>query len=284
MCGYHEDSGPADADDIVAQFDGALGRHRDEAVIKVYTSGSFLDPDEVPPAARDAVLRAAFDRAEHVLIESRPEHVPRIAEIDGPSLEVAIGLESTDDAVRATCVRKGFSLAEYEGAARMAREHGALVRTYLLLKPPFLTEREAIDDTVSSARRVARAGEVVSVNPVNVQRDTGLEDMWRDGAYSPPWLWSLVEVLGTEIDARLISSPSGGGKARGAHNCGKCDDGVLSAVREFSLDGDRKRLSLGCGCRELWQAQLELEPAAMAPGLDYRRSGGLGTIPRPLTG
>ena len=99
----------------------------------------------------------------------------------------------------------------------------------------------------------------VSVNPVNVQSGTLVEDLWRRGLYRPPWLWSVVEVLlRTHGKGRVVSYPTGGGRRRGAHNCGKCDGDVLRAIREYSLYGTADALtSPACACRDRWRCVME---------------------------
>ncbi len=116
--------------------------------------------------------------------------------------------------------------------------------------------------------------ESVSVNPVNVQRDTVVEMLWKRGDYRPPWSWSLVEVLkaGRSIsDTRIMSSPSGGGTARGVHNCDHCDRKVLDAVQRFSLSQDIADLETPeCGCRKEWAALMELQDK-MGTSVDVSR-------------
>jgi radical SAM enzyme (TIGR01210 family) len=101
------------------------------------------------------------------------------------------------------------------------------------------------------------------VNPVNVQRDTVVDMLWRRGNYRPPWLWSLLEVLrrGKEgTTTRVMSSPSGGGTARGVHNCDRCDRKILDAVQRFSFSQDIDDLVVAeCGCRQEWVAQMDLQ-------------------------
>ncbi len=278
MCGYNEESETTSGEDLIFQFTKALEGYDDERVIKVYTSGSFLDPAEVPLDARDRILSEARDRAERIVFESRPEYVKNI-DGDATGLEVAIGLETADDDLRENCIGKGFSFEDFTHAASTARDRGATVRTYLLMKPPGLTERGALEDVRASIEATSSLSDVISINPMNIQRRTKVERLWQKGRYSPPWLWSLVEALGTEIDAKVVSHPSGGGKARGAHNCGECDDAVLGAIRRFSLDGQRHRLDISCGCIDLWKAQLDLEDRALAEGIDYRKDPRMGTIP-----
>ena len=269
MCGYNAGSANGiSAQDLVAQFGRALERHEGQPFIKIYTSGSFLDPGEVAPEARDAILEMAGGRAERVLVESRPEFVVDVTLAEAldrvGSLEVAIGLETADDAVRARCVNKGFMFRDFERACATAGEAGADVRAYLLLKPPYMTEGRAIEDAVASVGKVAGMCRTVSVNPMNIQRGTAVEALWRKSLYRPPWLWSLLSVLerGSELtEARLMSSPSGGGTRRGAHNCGKCDDAILRAVAGFSLSGEIADLRMpACECRSRWLDSLDIEP------------------------
>jgi len=278
MCGYNEESEPTSGEDLIAQFSKALERYDGEEVIKIYTSGSFLDHAEVPMAARDRILSESRDRAERIVFESRPEFVENIDD-DASGLEIAIGLETADDGLRENCIGKGFTFEDFRSATSQAREKGAAVRTYLLLKPPGLTERSALDDAISSITAAAPVSDVISINPMNIQRRTKVEKLWQKGRYSPPWLWSLLEALRANEDVKVVSHPSGGGKARGVHNCGECDDAVLGAIRRFSLDGDAGHLDLSCGCMDLWRAQMDLEDLALAEGIDYRKDPRMGTIP-----
>jgi hypothetical protein len=269
MCGYNRDSlGSVTPNDLVAQFEKAMAKHAGQPYIKIYTSGSFLDPGEIEPETRAAILKIAGEKAGKVLVESRPEFVSRpvLEDMLGAvnELEVAVGLETADDGIRARSINKGFLFSNYERACSTAADMGASIRTYLLLKPPYLTERGSIDDALVSIERAGKMSQSISVNPMNVQRGTVVEGLWKRNLYRPPWLWSLAEVLerGSGLtNARLMSAPSGGGSKRGTHNCGKCDDAILKAIETFSLEGDRAIFKgLGCGCRDRWLDYLDAEP------------------------
>jgi radical SAM enzyme (TIGR01210 family) len=176
--------------------------------------------------------------------------------------------------VRERCVRKGFSFADFISASRLLRAAGSTVRAYLLLKPPFLGEADAIADALRSVELASAHSDVISLNPVNVQRRTVVERMWHRAEYRPPWLWSLAEVLATakKGKTRLVSSPSGGGTSRGAHNCGKCDAGFLDAIAKYSLIQESGVFrGLECGCSERWRDALELENRALTT-IDLERS------------
>jgi radical SAM enzyme (TIGR01210 family) len=278
MCGYSSESLPGVCQqDIEAQVSKALAKYSGEAVVKIYTSGSFLDEREIPDPAK--VWQMFLDAgARKLLVESRPEFVETAVSSIEPfrgRLEVAMGLETANDRVRERCVRKGFSFADFAAASESLRSAGSTVRTYLLLKPPFLGEADAMADALRSVELASAHSDVISLNPVNVQRRTVVERMWRRAEYRPPWLWSLAEVLASakKRKARLVSSPSGGGTARGAHNCDKCDAGFLDAVAKYSMTQDSGIFKgLACGCSERWRDAMELENRAMTT-IDLERSG-----------
>ena len=277
MCGYREASlGGVTEDDLLSQLDQALSRYRDEPFVKIYTSGSFLDDNEVPPSVRERIFEA-FSGCERILFESRPEFITEesLAHVP-PTVTVALGLESSDPEVLETAVHKGFTPADIERAGTLLKSKGLGVRTYLLLKPPFMTESMAIEDAVCSARFVDRFSDEISVNPLNVQRGTYVERIWKRGDFRPPWIWSLMEVfkqLSGTVDARLMSSPSGGGASRGVHNCGECDERALAAVEKFSYSQDPVDLEVSCPCRVRWEAYMRSEsilgtPADLDRGLE----------------
>jgi len=272
MCGYARDTlgRSATAAELAEQLRRALERYRDEPYVKVYTSGSFLDDREVDPASREAVVRAFSGRARRLLFETLPEFasggtVAPLRDAFSGELEVALGLESTDPVVLSRYVHKNAPPSAYLDAAGRLRQLGVRTKAYLLLKPPYLTESEAIEDVVRSVGEAAATFDTLSVNPVHIQGGTVVEWLFRRGRYRPPWLWSVVEGLrlgaARRGPTRLVSFPTAGGLARGPHNCGSCDRAVLSAIEQASLDQQFDRLDqLDCSCRGAWEAACRLEP------------------------
>ncbi len=274
MCGYVYDSAqkPPSHGDLMRQFEYALSKSGDEEfIVKIFTSGSFLDDREISPMTRKEMLsRLGEDsRVKKVIAETRPEYVTHdkvsesIAAL-GKRFEVAIGLETSNDIIRKDCINKGFSFSDFVRASEVAGQESATVKAYLLLKPPFLSEGVAISDIINSINDAAPYAETISINLCNVQKGTLVDEMFERGDYRPPWLWSAVEVLkrGKESspDTVIISDPVGAGSARGPHNCGKCDKDVAEAIRVFSLTQDTSVFdNLDCECRELWKKVVELE-------------------------
>ncbi|HII07353.1 MAG TPA: archaeosine biosynthesis radical SAM protein RaSEA [Methanotrichaceae archaeon] len=265
MCGYASEGAPATEEDLMVQFRAATkDLSSEDQVVKIYTSGSFLDPAEVPESVSSQILDGlAAAGVEKLVIESRPEYVTRERVEDSVSrirTEVATGLETSSDLIRDHSIRKGFSFEEFKAAANTVRIGGGSVKTYLLLKPPFLSEGVAISDALRSARDAAPFSDVLSLNLSNIQRGTLMERMWIRGDYRPPWLWSAVEVLKTVTSIPIVCDPVAAGARRGPHNCGRCDEAIEKAIREHALTQDVGVFEdLDCGCRAAWEKVVELE-------------------------
>lgn len=273
MCGYASEGAPATADDLLMQFAQALQRlSPEDKIIKIYTSGSFLDPREVPETARDRILDIIRDKGiERLVIESRPEHItPEHVKdcLSKVETEFAIGLETSNDLIRDNTIHKGFSFNDFALASDIIHEEGGRVKAYLLLKPPLLSEREALKDAVSSARAARPYADTLSLNLCNIQRGTYVERLWERGEYRPPWLWSAVEIL-KSVEGPIICDPVGAGTKRGPHNCGKCDASIAEAIRKHATTQDLSLFDgLDCRCRSAWKNVMNLEEKSFGTPLE----------------
>jgi hypothetical protein len=268
MCGYRfEGYFGAQTEEVLAALRGQLAWVQENfdlsqvGMVKIFTSGSFLDPVEVPPTFREEIARAFAGKV--VVVETRPEYVEtealaEMAEALGSPIHVAMGLETTDDAIREKSIQKGFSFADFIEASKRAKAAGAGVKAYLLLKPLFLTEKEAIEDMKTSIMDVAPYCGMISMNACTVQKRTELEHLWKEQAYRPPYLWSILEVLGNvDPGVPVFCDPVGGGHLRGPHNCGKCDRDIIDGINEYALTGDveliRALAEIECACKKEWE-------------------------------
>jgi radical SAM enzyme (TIGR01210 family) len=272
MCGYWHESADVTSADILAQVEHSLRNSPDDDfILKIFTSGSFLDEREIASETRKEIAAMVKKRKiKKLIIETRPEFISaeKIEDLKAVEhLEVAIGLETADDFIRSKYINKGFSFDDYKTAAEIVNECGASVKTYLLLKPPFISEKRAIEDVVKSAALVSPYSSTISLNLCNVQKYTRLEDLWKRKYYRPPWLWSAVEAI-KEIKKRdanvvVMSDPVGAGHIRGPHNCGKCDADIKEAIKKFNITQDLgvlERLEeIDCECKEVWHALLKFD-------------------------
>ncbi|MFZ3384433.1 MAG: archaeosine biosynthesis radical SAM protein RaSEA [Candidatus Methanoperedens sp.] len=274
MCGYVYDSARSSPshNDLMKQFEHAMSRCKDEEfIVKIFTSGSFLDDSEIGSSTRIEMLSRLRDndRVKKVIAETRPEYVTdeklseAVAAV-GKKFEVAIGLETSNDVIRKDCINKGFSFSDFTRASEVARKNDVTVKAYLMQKPPFLSEGVAMNDMINSIKDASPFARTISMNLCNVQKGTLVDEMFERGDYRPPWLWSAVEALraGKELSPEtvIMSDPVGAGSMRGPHNCGKCDNDVAEAIRIFSVTQDTAVFkNLDCDCKELWKKVVELE-------------------------
>ena len=236
-------------------------------MIKVYSSGTFFEDRENPPEWQDKVLSETKEMGLHLVVEAQaqmctPEKISWVAERH-PGCTVAIGLEAYDDKVLRFHVNKGFTIRQWHKAVDMLKENRLRVKTYLIFKPPFMSEGVALNHTTSWLGDVAAFSDEVSVNPMNIQKRTLVDRLYRNKEYRPPWLWSLVEMIKqshaktSETGCRVIVHPTAGGKVRGAHNCGSCDVEVVAAIERYSVSGEISEFhGLDCSCKSHWRAEV----------------------------
>jgi len=246
------------------------------SLVKIYTSGSFFDTQEVPSAVRDRVAYLCKGRL--LTVECRGDFVDSdmIASYqnslkDGTGaggLIVAIGLETSSDYIREKCIDKGLTFDQYITASKAIRKAGGLVKTYLLHKPAYVSEREAFEDMTSTVHDILPYTDLISMNPCSVQRHTIVERLWKQGSYRPPYLWSVAKIL-AQSSTHITCDPLGGGQKRGAHNCGTCDQMILDAIKEYNLTADQELMQsvmeMECNCKKEWEFVMEQEQPYTIP-------------------
>jgi archaeosine synthase beta-subunit len=284
MCSYRHErySGSQSPETILghlrAQLSWVTHQYKTEEyrMVKIFTSGSFFDPEEVPAEFLSEVATAF--RGKLIIAETRPEFVDPdllmsfIEILDDGSykrpLYCAIGLETSSDTIREKSINKGFSFQDFKNASAAAHRAGAGVKAYLLLKPLFLTEAEAVSDMKKSIRDIMPYTEMISMNPCTVQRNTEMEYYWKRGAYRPAYLWSVLSIL-SDAPLHVTCDPLGGGQKRGPHNCGTCDYEIVRGIRDYSQNADRELISAlldtRCGCRQEWEYILASEKSYCMP-------------------
>lgn len=284
MCGYSNDTSlQITGEDLITQVKDSLTKFGDKdfQAIKLFNSGSFLDSNEIPQLAQKEILEliARRENIAEVIVESRPEFVKKekILELkkflgEEITLEIGIGLESSNDKIRIDYINKGFLIEDFKKAVKIINENGAQVKSYLLFKPPFITEKAAIEDTIQSIIDSIKIGaQSISINPLNIQNGTLVYNLWKDNLYRPPWFWSLQEVLQNTWQRiedeglrdsfnRIVSDPSGAGSRRGIHNCRNCNRQFIKTLKKYTLNQDPTVFySTKCECHATWEEFLDYE-------------------------
>lgn len=175
--------------------------------LKLYNGGSFFDPRAIPPADYPALaaLATGFDR---VIVECHPTLVGRRtlafrdslslaaanARCEPPALEMAMGLETAHSGVLAR-LNKRLTLDGFRRAADFLREHGLALRVFILVKPPFLDEPEALEWACRSLDFAFDGGATVAVLIPTRPGNGALEALAAAGQFAPPRLATLEAAL-----------------------------------------------------------------------------------------
>jgi len=288
MCGYIQDSTfeKIDQAHIKNQIDFAFQEKlaeiiedEEDFVLKIYNSGSFFDDNEISESTRDYIFKkiATISKVKELVIESRVEYFTQEklknmkSALENIYIEVAIGLETVNDHIRNVYINKGLLFKDFLKAIHLCKTNGIGVRVYLLFKPPFLNEQTAIDDCVSSILKLVELKvNTISINPLNIQKNTLIEYLFYQKRYRPPWFYSLFKSIVMACqerdileEVRIISSPSGAGSKRGIHNtCKKkeCNYHMINSLKNFVLTQDINHLirsdkDYSCDCLVKYRLQ-----------------------------
>lgn len=271
---------PVSVADLNAQLDNCLAEVDWEgeglSELNLFCSGSFFNDEEIPPPVRAHAIKRARELKglKKLLVESRPEYIDvkkirKTVSGLGPDirLEVAIGLESANDHVREEVINKGFGRDEFEDALAALGKGGAALLVYLFLKPPGLSEREALEDTEESVRYVFSRAEqfglphvTAAVQPAFVQREGYLYSLYERGEYKTPWLWTVVELIKRVHglgEVQIGTSEDSPPPIDTRKNCGECDEKVEQAISRYNETQKIEVFAdLTCPCQKRWSAEL----------------------------
>ena len=137
---------------IPKQIEYPLNRLPATKHIKLYNSGNFFDAKAIPPKDHEAIvgLLAGF---ESVLVENHPKLTDRkVMEFRDKlkaELQVALGLETVHPQVL-PLLNKQMTLNDFERAVKLLKTHDIMSRAFILLRTPFLSEKEGVDWAMKS--------------------------------------------------------------------------------------------------------------------------------------
>ena len=283
MCSYIADSPLKNVSNVelLDIFNNLIERHdiKHKTAVKIFVSGSFLNEEEIPKIARDEILKR-LDREENVeevVIESRPEFVSKkvlkecMELLPKKILEVSIGLESSSDYIKKYKINKGFLNEDFEKAIDVINdlksEYKIKSKAYIFVKPILTSEKEAVEDAVSSAKYVENLGvDRISFCPATIHKGTLMEILWRRGSYSPPWIWSILKIIKrvrNSVKIPVIMDTSGFGTRRGPFNCKKCNKKFKNLIIETNLKQEIPE-EFDCECKDKWITEMKFS--------DYTRS------------
>ena len=216
--------------------------------IALYNDGSFFAPHELSENARRAIAEMVAESGVSLLtVESLPQFItedrllPFLDALGGVMLEIGLGLQSAHPIVRELCVNTSFDNATFEHTVNLLLRHNVRVKTYVMLKPPFLTEEEAVTDAVNTIAYCQEIGiPYVTLCPTRIAPHTLAWDLMKAGVYEPPNLWSIVDTArraSQDVTLRVacINLRDEDFTSVFPNSCPSCADYVIDALQSFSI-------------------------------------------------
>jgi radical SAM enzyme (TIGR01210 family) len=276
MCSYITDSPlkKVTSEELMGLFKKNLLKQdiKPKTAVKIFVSGSFLNPQEIPQEALVGILQILSNQKniEEVVVESRPEYVNEevLREccnlIPDKIFEVSMGLESSNDEIKEYKINKGFYNADFEKAVdiikKLKKDYKITSKAYLFVKPILTSEKEAIEDAVASAKYAEKVGvDRISFCPATIHKGTLMEVLWRRGSYQPPWIWSILEIIKKvrkSVEIPVIMDTAGFGSRRGPYNCKKCNKKLKNMIIRSNLSQSIPE-EFQCECKNQWMVDVE---------------------------
>ena len=260
----------------IAQFSFAVSEYIPKIKpkwIRIYNEGSFLNDREIDPSAQQTILKLALsiEEIQRVTIETRAIYITQEKlEIlkkmmrNTKELEIAVGLETQDEFIRLVCVNKGETNEIFEEKIKLLKDYGFKTLAYIIIKPPFLTEGEALEEAEKSVKYAFDIGfDAVSIEPMSIHDYSLVEALFSQGLYKLPWLWTVLQVV---KDTHHLGEVRIGGLEYYprpeivAHNytedgriC-RCTDKIWRAISIYNALHDVSIFDLlSCECKNLWE-------------------------------
>ena len=265
------------AAEFQAQFESIISKYVYTSIptVCVYNAGSFFNDNEVPAAAREYIFRRldSISEIKHVIFESRPEHLTedKIMAmrnlLPGKRIEIGIGLESSDEYIRQMCLNKGFRVTDFLMAITLLKRYGVYSIAYVIHKPPFVAESTAIYNSIRTIKWAFQNGvDVISLEPLSVQKNTLVHLLYSINAFRPPWVWSVLQVVSQTGNLGVVRI--GGFEffpppAVCTHNCISCDEFCANSIERYNATSDldiiSAALAMQCTCKFDWLQELKKE-------------------------
>lgn len=244
-------------------------------IICMYNDGSMLEEVEISLNVVADLCRmvAALDHVKRVVIEAKvvditEQKAAKLREAVGDKeLEIAVGFESANELIRDHCINKSFRLEQFEKKHEILLKHNIALIPLVMVKPPFLTESQAIDDVVNTFEYLERFNlQRIDLELATIEKNTLVHELWECGEYKTPRLWSIIEVVKRKTALGLktpifLSPPNYTATAYDySLNCPECSDSVIEAINTYNREQDDSVFdSLECSCKQDWKESLDGE-------------------------
>jgi radical SAM enzyme (TIGR01210 family) len=223
---------------IPAQIDYALNRLPAAREIKLYNSGSFFDRKAVPPRDHAAIAErvSGFER---VIVECHPALVGddclRFRDRLQGRLEVAMGLETVHPQVLAR-LNKRMTRDQFGAAAAYLRGNDIGLRVFILVKPPFIGESEALEWAARSLDFAMECGATVATVIPTRGGNGAMESLANQGDFAPPSLVLLEAAAAYGIGLGRGRVFADLWDVQRIAHCASCRDDRIGRLQRMNLE------------------------------------------------
>jgi len=281
MCNYGVGN-KVDNEIIIKKLEDYLDKLKlDITELMISPSGSLWDKNEV----NEELLHDIYNLVNNCninlfMIETRIDTINQLklqkirATIPNKKLIIEIGLESSNNWVLKYLINKKLKIDTFKSKIDLIKSNNIGIYTNISLGNAFLTEKEAIKDTIESIRFAFNSDiDKVVIFPIHIKPNTFIEWLHQNNFYQTISLWSLIEVLNSvekellqkieiawyksyyEDDSKMLSSPT---------TCPKCRDKVIDLLDEYRSTCSFKSIeqlnAIKCECKNEWEKRLEQSP------------------------
>lgn len=257
----------------------------------VYTNGSFFDSKEIPNNIRKKILKTISkeEKIKEVVFESLPKYVndEKIKEVakilEEKKVIVSLGLDINDE-IKRTLLNKDLSISDFNSAIGILKKYSIDFCPFICVKPPFLTEGEAIETAKDTIKFVIDSGAShLSLEPVTLQKHTVQDHLNQNNLYRVSYLWTLVELVRFACDYakdKDVKIKIGGEfftpmPYEFAHNCKECNNRIIELIHKYNKEQDisifkdilsleevrsKEKSELNCECQIDWLKAVDEKP------------------------
>ena len=232
--------------------------------VSFFVGGSFL---EIPQENQKELIFELnkYPTVKEICIETRPELVTQdnikmiLDCMDNKKLQVAFGVESSDEYIRNHIHKKGLSEETYNKAMGILKALDVRVLVYVFVKPPIadITDKEALIDARRTIEDSFNKGAyAVELECGYIVENSEMYDLYKKGRYKPLSFWSIQELMREAVAlnrgvVRLAYFSDTPKPIAGPSNCKNCDDKFIEMFDEYRRTLDPKVLNkeIYCACR-----------------------------------
>lgn len=272
FCGFYNATNKSEKindDDYIKQINDVM-TYWDQDISKIccYNDGSLLCDKEMNFNALLKILTIFEENSaiKSVTLEAKvedieEEKIKKIRDIFSKKLEIAVGFESANEFIRKICINKPFNNDYFEEIISLSKKYSIDIIPLIMLKPPFLTENEAVVDFIKSIEYLEKFGcKRIDIELPTVEKDTLTFELWELNRYDPINLWSLAYALKIKkrlnLKTPLYVSPMeySVDAYKKAFSCERCFDEFIEKIQDYNFNQDADVFdSIDCECKNIWE-------------------------------